>query len=70
MASAGFVLLPEPLPSDTLALGQLLPNPLALSSVSFVSPSTLQAHDLSELLVQSQYRNIISLDRESRLAAV
>ena len=69
MASAGFVLLPEPLPSDTLALGQLLSNPLAPSSVSFVSPSTLQAHDVSELLVQFQYRNIISLDLESRLAA-
>lgn len=32
-----------------------------------MSPSTLQAHDLSEPFVQSKYRDIISLDRDSRL---
>ncbi|OCL11651.1 hypothetical protein AOQ84DRAFT_182453 [Glonium stellatum] len=69
MASSSFVLLPEPVPSSALVLGQLLPNPLAPLSASFVSPSTLQADHLSESLVQSQYRDIISVDHESRLAA-
>jgi len=69
MAPSSLFLLSQPLPPNTLTLGQLLPNPLSPSSGPFFSASTIGAHDLREPYIQAQYKDLVAFDEEGRLAA-
>ncbi|KAF2496824.1 hypothetical protein BU16DRAFT_560137 [Lophium mytilinum] len=69
MASSGLFLLSQPLPPNTLSLGQLLPNPLSPSSGPFFSASTLGAQDLRKPHIQARYKDLVAFDDEGRLAA-
>ncbi|KAF2011103.1 hypothetical protein BU24DRAFT_496225 [Aaosphaeria arxii CBS 175.79] len=57
----GLVLLPTPLAPNTLALGQLLVDPLDPSSTSFTSTSTPA---LRKPEIQAQYRDVVTHDHE------
>ncbi|KAF2194818.1 hypothetical protein K469DRAFT_686772 [Zopfia rhizophila CBS 207.26] len=64
---AGPILLPTPLASNSLALGQLLSDPLNPYSTSFLSTATSQA--IREPSVQSRYKDVVSHDDEGRLVS-
>ncbi|ORY16412.1 hypothetical protein BCR34DRAFT_450678, partial [Clohesyomyces aquaticus] len=60
-------LLPTPLASNTVTLGQLLSDPLDPSSESFISTSIRQV--LREPSIQSRYKDLVSHDDEGRLVS-
>lgn len=62
---ASSLLLPVPLASNSVLLGQLLSNPLSPSSLSFVSPSVPTPP--REIFLQSRYKDVVSHDDDGRL---
>lgn len=61
------VLLPAPLASDSLALGQLLVDPLNPESTSFISQTASPA--VSEPQLQSRYQDVIHHDDQGRFVS-
>lgn len=68
MTNPGISLLPKPLPSDQLFLGQFLSQPLHPEIDSFASASTSEIDELSDFFIHARYKDLFSLDAEGRFA--
>src|ERR1051326_469207 len=68
MVRGGISLLPKPLASDQLALGQFLTKPLHPEIDSFVSAVSSEVEELSDCFIYARYKDLFSLDRDGRFA--
>ncbi|OCK75747.1 hypothetical protein K432DRAFT_385965 [Lepidopterella palustris CBS 459.81] len=62
-------LLPKPLPSDELAVGQFITHPLKPELDGFYSSTAAGSVDeLNDYFIQLRYKDVFSLDQEGRFA--
>ncbi|OCL09130.1 hypothetical protein AOQ84DRAFT_354162 [Glonium stellatum] len=62
-------LLPKPLPSDEVAVGQFLIHPLHPERDGFYSDKAAEAVDeLNDYFIQLRYKDVFSVDQEGRFA--